>query len=362
MSHLKDSWPWLICLGLLVTPLAAQESAPRLLEVDLKSGHKIAGMPVHWGQVDAAVIEPSGFFHLLDLSKVSSHRILDTSFQPQSLQDARHRLQRELGSGFDTAIAGPYVIAAPRRQAQQWQRRFLALYSGYLRYFDTRGWVWRPPDFPLVVVVFPNREAFFNYAQSQGNRLPSRAVGSYFPKSNRCILYQIPGAGGTDWHETEATIVHEAVHQLAYNTGGHERLFANPVWFVEGLATMFERPAVYDTGTNQRSLLVRAHPQKLQRIAPLMSDAPRLAALMQDLVNRDEMFAGDAQLAYALSWGMTFYLTERMPREYGQYVAKLNQRPFGSYTQSERKRDFESTFRISGPQLANQMSRFYQEL
>ncbi len=44
-------------------------------------------------------------------------------------------------------------------------------------------------------------------------------MGYYFPKTNRCVLFEVGGGtASTDWSETERTIVHEAVHQLAYNT------------------------------------------------------------------------------------------------------------------------------------------------
>ena len=57
-----------------------------------------------------------------------------------------------------------------------------------------------------------------------------------------------PGAAGcggtqsTDWSETERTIVHEAVHQLAYNSTLQRRMADNPYWVSEGLATYFESP------------------------------------------------------------------------------------------------------------------------
>lgn len=361
VHHRKDTALLLICLSLLGSSARAQ-SAPRMLEVNLAGGQKIAGMPVHWSSLDAAVIEPSGFFHLLDLKNVKSHRLLDAEFHPQSLQAARISVQRELGTKFETLVAGPYVIATPNGQSEKWRRRFISLYSGYQRYFQTRGWDFRQPDFPLVVIVFPSREDFIRYARSQGSNLPSLAIGAYFPRTNRCCLYQIPGFKGTDWTETEATIVHEAVHQLAYNTGGHERLFKNPLWFVEGFATMFEQPAIYDLGVTRSLVSQRANAQKLRTIKPLMQDRAKLAVLLQDLIAHDKMFRHDSQMAYALGWSQVFFLTERMPKEFGKYIARLKSRPFGQYSASARQRDFEECFGLSPADLANRMSRFYQEL
>ena len=41
---------------------------------------------------------------------------------------------------------------------------------------------------------------------------------------------------------TVATIVHEATHQLAYNTGLQTRYAGNPMWVSEGIAVYFETP------------------------------------------------------------------------------------------------------------------------
>ena len=39
-----------------------------------------------------------------------------------------------------------------------------------------------------------------------------------------------------------ATIVHEATHQIAFNSGLHVRFADNPLWLTEGMAMYFEGP------------------------------------------------------------------------------------------------------------------------
>jgi len=39
---------------------------------------------------------------------------------------------------------------------------------------------------------------------------------------------------------TSLTVVHEGIHQIAFNTGVHNRLCAVPRWTTEGFAMLFE--------------------------------------------------------------------------------------------------------------------------
>jgi hypothetical protein len=349
-------------LAVLQQPAAAQQSSharvepPRALEVEMPAG-RFVGLPVHWSPHDAVIMEHSGRFHVLDPSQMLAHRILREIYEPQSLPQARSQLAAELGHDFETVISGPYVIAAPKGQAERWQQRFRTLLAGYQRYFELRDCPLRRPDFPLCVIIMPDRNAFLRYARQESDVLPNQAVGCYFPKSNRCVLYQLPGAGGTNWSQTEFTIVHEAVHQLAYNTGIHERLFENSLWFVEGLATMFETPAVYDAGVSRSSIADRMHPEMLARLKPILARRGEFELRVQELIGSDELFKTAGLDAYAISWAMSFYLAERMPREYGFYMQLQSRRGFGSYSTAERHADFRAAFETSPESLAHQIRR-----
>lgn len=364
-KHLTTIWVFLLSL-ILQAGWSAQALAqpPKLLEVGVPGGHYV-GLPIHWSRLDAVVLEPTGHLHVIDQAQVQSHRVLELDFAPQTLADARNRLQSELGSRYETLVFGPYVLAAPNGTAERWRDRFSALLAGYLRYFEVRGWSLRRPDFPLCVIVFSTRQEFLNYAAAQVQQLPTSVVGSYFPRSNRCVLYHITGvdSGGgesTNWSETEATIVHEAVHQLAYNTGIHQRLSMDPLWFVEGLASMFEQPAVYDLRQQQSTLESRMLRDKQRRLQSLLARPQDLVQHMQSLVVSDELFAQQPDLAYDLAWAMTFYLAERMPTEFRQYTSRLAARPYGDYSAAERASDFRTAFGGDLSLLAVQLTRLLQ--
>lgn len=356
----------IIALSLLSTCLqteicvAQQSSAPQVLQVALPN-KQISGMPIQW-QSEAILMDNWGSFHFFNTREVRKHQVLEQKYRPLGLPEARAELLRELGSGFEVFVSGPYVIATPRGQSSRWQNRFNKLLSGYQRYFQVRGWQLQRVDFPLVVIVFPDRASFAAYASRETQSLPAQAVGSYFPRSNRCILYQISGGRQIDWQETEATIVHEAVHQLAYNTGIHERLFQNPFWFVEGLATLFESPAVYELGLDRTQLVDRINRSQWSHLQPLLQNHSKLQSSIEELIASDKPFQKDAVNAYALSWAMTFYLTERRPQEYQRIMTVLNQRGLGSYSAAERQRDFSSATGMSIPMFASQLAGFYQAI
>lgn len=355
-------------------PQAARLStqAPKLFEVDVAGG-RFVGMPVHWSRHDAVVLEPSGRMQFIEQRDVEAHRTLDVDFAPQTVNQARVQLQNELGPNYETVVFGPYVLAAPVGQAERWRSRFSSLLAGYVRYFEVRQWSLHRPDFPLCVVVYATRDEFLAYSKTGTRQLPNSLVGCYSPRSNRCALYNIDlgketsAAGGkvnqslTDWTETEATIVHEAVHQLAYNTGIHQRLSMDPLWFVEGLATMFEQPGVYDLRQQQGTMLSRMDTARIQRLRGIVSQPSLLLETLQSLTASDELFERSPALAYDLSWALTFYLAERMPTELRQYSSVLTSRPFGEYASHPRERDFRQAFGGDLSLLAGRLSRLVQE-
>lgn len=344
--------------------------APKLLQVEVPGGHYV-GLPVHWGTYDAVVLEPNGQMQFIEQSEVKSQSVLPYDFAPQTIADARVELQNELGANYETVVLGPYVIAAPVGQAEYWRARFRRLLSGFLRYFEVRHWSLRRPDFPLRVVVYATRAEFMAYSSRQVKQIPSSMVGCYSPRTNRCALYNIdlpsvqatnaPKDKATNWSETEATIVHEAVHQLAYNSGIHERLSMDPLWFIEGLACMFEQPGVYDSAQQSGTLASRMDPARRQRLQAIIDHPKLFLAHLQSLSESDDLFEREVEVAYDLSWALTFYVAERMPAEFRKYSSVLAARPFGEYPSIERGRDFRQVFGGDLSLLAGRLTHMLRE-
>lgn len=348
-------------VGLLSLMLSSRMQAqpPRSLLVEAPKG-RFVGLPIHWGARDAALLESSGRIHVFDSPEILNHQLLEEVFQPQTLQQANLQLQAELGSQFETLVTGPYVIGAPTGESRRWESRFRALLAGYMRYCEVRGWSLRKPDFPLVVIVMPSRTEFelFSSRELGGKEIPGNLAGMYIPRSNRCIVYHIGySESTTNWAATEETITHEAIHQLAYNTGLHERLFQNPLWLVEGLATMFEVPALYDTSLQRSSITDRIHRDKAAELQELLKEPKLLPDLLHSMVDSDQLYRQQPNLAYALGWAMVFYLAERMPTEFYDYIGRQRTRGFQEYTAGDRQWDFRTAFQMSPEQLAPQIQR-----
>ncbi len=340
---------------------ASAQTKPKLLEVHLPNGQE-SGLPIHWDKEYGLLLKSSGSMIELDIANVRSHRIMEEEFVPQSLTSARSLLQAEMGNNFETATVGPYVLAAPRGNVDRWRERFRVLLAGYSRYFETRGWQLRAPDFPLCVLILPSKADFDRYCQQQLGKSMPNLMGYYFPKTNRCVLFEVGGGtASTDWSETERTIVHEAVHQLAYNTGIHERLADNPQWVVEGLATMFEEPAVFDSRSASRTVAGRVNHTQLGGLRRVLADTATLESQLTALVTSNDMFKRDPERAYALSWGLTFYLAERMSSQYGNYTQRMARLgKLRSYGAADRARDFSRAFEGDLSMIATQMQRFYK--
>ena len=84
---------------------------------------------------------------------------------------------------------------------------------------------------------------------------------------------------------------------------------------------------------------------------------------MASLIASDKLFRSNAQLAYAMSWGMTFFFTEKMPAEYNRFLrADAKRANFAGYSSSDRARDFAKAFGSDIRGLEAKMKRFIDKL
>jgi hypothetical protein len=119
------------------------------------------------------------------------------------------------------------------------------------------------------------------------------------------------GSAKRDWSENAETIIHEATHQTAYNTGVHRRFAPTPRWLVEGLATMFEAPGVWNARYDhtQADRINRGRLEGFRKFAA----ANRQPGWLATLLTTDRAFQTDPEAAYAESWALSFYLCESQP-------------------------------------------------
>lgn len=326
-----------VCLG---EPALAQTSRTTVqLTLD---GQRLTGRPLAWSEDEVHFLARDGRWWSFAPQAASSAQALPQPFRSYSAAEFRQQLGRELGSGYQTTHTGHFVVAHPAGAGSQWSARFEELYRNAKQFFHVRGCSLTEPQFVLPAVVFRNREEFLRAAAADGTNQAGQLLGYYSLRTNRVLLYDIGDGRAEDWEENAQTIVHEALHQMAYNTGLHQRFSEQPRWLVEGLATLFEARGVWDS-RRYRQLADRVNADQL---ATYRNNLPRRARdAVQTLVADDRGFQTDPQSAYADAWALTFFLAQTRARDFAEYLRITAARPwFSEYPAQERVRDFTQAF------------------
>ncbi len=358
--------PTAILLVALLTPgmTGATGAAPFTGTVSLQlDGQVIEGQPISWNPTEVHLLGRDGRLWQFPPHQATEWQRVSYRFTPATVSELRAELLRELGGRFEVTTTTHYVVAHAKGQRDQWAERFEGLYREFVTYFSKRGFNLTAPPFPLVGVVLPNEAGFRQYtAASLGSPAPPGLLGFYSLATNRIVLYDLdPSKHHDSWHETATTIIHEATHQTAFNTGIHSRTTPPPLWVAEGLATLFEAPGVSRARYHptQADRLNRVRLTDFRRLAAHPHGPDRLAAM----VASDASFRANPTAAYAEAWALTFYLVETQPAQYARYVALTVARPpFAEYTAAERTADFTSVFGNDWAMLEAQLRRFISSL
>jgi hypothetical protein len=321
-------------------------------------GQQLQGTPLAWSESSIDFLTRDGAWRTFELHEARDYRKLGDGFRPYSQGEMRAFLLGEFGPGFEVSGTGNYLVVHPAGKRTLWAERFEELYRAFVQYFSVRGFRLQSPRFPLVAVVFTTRDEFVAYAARQGVYISEGGLGFYMRSSNRILLYDLTtDDAGWEWSDNTATIIHEATHQTAFNTGIHNRFAAPPVWAVEGLATMFEAPGVYDSRRHTSSAS-RVNRYRLETFRA--HAAPRRTGqVIAELIASDRLFHSNPESAYAYSWALTFFLSEQHPAAYSRYLAKTAARPaLTDYPANERMQDFAAEFGDDFAMLESRLLRF----
>lgn len=284
------------------------------------------------------------------------------AFQPLGPEAVGAELLREFPAGFRIHSTANYVICYNTSDAYaQWcGGLFERLYRGYYGYWKNRGWELNKPEFPLVALVFDDKASYAAYAEKELGDATRSIIGYYNVQTNRVTMYDLTGVDelrktqrgvSSAAHinqvlsqpaaeRTVATIVHEATHQLAYNSGLQTRLAGNPMWINEGIAVYFETPDL-DTARGWRSIgaLNRLH---LTRFRDSLDRRP--ADALRDLLTQDALFRDPKTSSdvYAGAWALNYYLLKARSAQYVKLLQELAQlAPLAEVSPEERVAQFE---------------------
>lgn len=351
----------LLCLALassLAAPLSAQQHPQHVLVHRQDKTYR--GQALAMDSDHLILLRSDGRLTQLSRKQIAKMETLDQSFRPAKSDEMRQALQKEFGSRYQVSMTAHFVVVHPPGDHQRWATPFETLYQRFRNYFSSRGWNPEEPEFPLVAVVLDSREEFDRFLAKQSD-LGGNVLGYYNPKSNRIITYQVGSGLDDNQQEQLNTLVHEAAHQSAFNTGIHSRYVPTPRWLSEGLAILFEAPGVNNSSYySQQS--DRIQPRQLQFLRD-PQQRHRFQGKLAEMITDDRWFDSDPQAAYAMAWGMTFFLTETKPREYFQLLqAAAKRQAFQGYSERERAVDFMKQIDRNPSDLEKRMWQYLEKL
>jgi hypothetical protein len=343
-----------LCVAIAM-PVAAAEP---LVRVEIP-GRKIDGTILARDSQTTFLLARDG--QCLDFANQDARRLipLGGSFQSYSQAEVRGQLLAEFGRGYEVSGVGHYLVVHPAGQRDEWAPRFESLYRSFVHYFAARGWRLSEPQFPLVAVVYPRQVDFHAAAKRDGVPPSSTLLGYYSPASNRILLYDITaGRGGADWTVNADTIIHEAAHQSAFNTGVHSRFAHTPRWVAEGLGTMFEARGVWQSRTYQHQA-DRINRTLLAAYRQYVASGRRPKDAIAKFIASDRPYESSTEHAYPEGWALSFFLCETEPKKYFRYLAKTaSTPPFTAYRSPERLKDFTDVFGSDLAMLDARLQRF----
>ncbi len=356
------------CLLPLVILLACPAAAVALDYVTLqKDGQttELAGeVQVEAQDGGVLLLAADGVLWPIPKEQIAGRRTDDQPFEPMSREKLTAQLAKELGAGFRFHHTRHYLIAynTSPGYAQWVGSLYERLFAAFRNYWQRRGFELAEPQFPLVALVFDSRDSYAEFARAEVGEAARSMIGYYSIRTNRMIMFDLTGveelrAGGDRGssvrinqilsqpgaERTVATIVHEATHQLAFNSGLQVRYADIPLWVSEGIAIYFETPDLKSAkgwrnigGVNRLNLI---NFRKFLRTRP----AGALPTLLSDDKRfRDQAHAADA---YAESWALTYFLLQTRKDDFVKYLqAMAEQGPLVEQSAADRIALFQKHF------------------
>ena len=354
---------FVVLAAILVSEVVTTAQEPRNVTIKVAVGKRtFVGKVIAVDDETMVLLRRNGRMTMIPIDDIEAARTVAKGFTAQKSDELRQQLQREFGNKYQVSITNHFVVVHPPGDPKIWAAPFEKLYVRFQNYFISRGFNLDEPMFPMVAVVLTGRDEFDRFLENY-LELNDNILGYYSPRSNRIITYDQTGgkAKDEDWFFTVDTIVHEATHQSAFNTGLHTRFAANPRWISEGLATMFEAPGVQNSMyySKQKD---RINYGRLDNLRTMYEKDYVSEKMLGAMIGSDEIFRVNPGGAYALAWGLTFYLAEQEPEKYAAFLRADGLREdFHSYESHDRLVDFIRKFgKIS--ELHPRMKKFIMDL
>lgn len=318
------------------------------------SGRIIAELP----RSAVLVEERNGTLHQISSRLIKSRDDAETLFAPLTSSELAADLLAQVPAGFEITETEHYVLCSnsATEYVEFCGKLLESVFAQYFRFMGELKIAVNTPVRKLPIVIFANPSDFQAFAKQRHPEISFDDTPGYFSvPDNQTLLLDLTGdrsiRSATSIRKRlaekpfqVATVVHEAVHQLAFNSGLQVRMADNPLWLSEGLAMYFE------SGASRSSLLLSrpgiVNPRHYPTFMKLVHD-DRISGGLQSLIESDAAFqdATETPAAYAKSWALTHYLLREEKIGMQKYLQSIAMRkPMVGLTAEQRTQEFQDAF------------------
>jgi hypothetical protein len=360
-------------------PARAADTLVRVSFADQSSPKTIEGkLIVEAADGGVLLLARDGRMHTIGHAKSPHVEKLDRPFARFNSSELARALCDELGPDFEAVQTKHYVIATRggREYAQWCGELFERLLGAFLDHWRAAGLPLEEPKWPLTAIIFSGEADFKVYATADAGAFAGDSKGYYSIPSNRVVLYDLTAAKGKKRATTPseikrraaaasfnmATVVHEATHQIAFNSGMHTRLADNPLWLTEGMAMYFETPDL--DGDRGWKTIGEINRPRLTRFLDFVRKRRKRDSIATLCTGTDRFIdSHKAADAYAESWALTYFLNERHRDQYVAYLKQLAKKQPMIWDEPEaRLVEFQAAFGADLKALDAEFLRFMKAL
>ncbi|MBN2216718.1 MAG: hypothetical protein JW719_05040, partial [Pirellulales bacterium] len=136
-----------------------------------------------------------GVLWRVEVKQIVSRTSDDRPFAPLSRDELAEKLLAEFPPGFEAHKTAHYVVLYNGSQAYaRWcGALFERLYRGFANYWRNQGFRLPEPEFPLVAVVFGDRNSYLRHARRELGPSAASIVGYYHMETNRMTMCDLTG-------------------------------------------------------------------------------------------------------------------------------------------------------------------------
>jgi hypothetical protein len=355
-----------LCGALLfLLGLASPLNAVELVTIKQGGGRVLSGKVLVEAEDGGVLLQtPDGRLWPLPKEEINARQSNEKLFQPLDREAFKKQLLATLPNGFKAHQTKHYIICynTSRGYAEWVGTLYERLYAGFYNYWTKRGAELQEPEFPLAAIVFDTRQSYEAYARAELGATTGTIMGYYSLQSNLVTMYDLTGIEEMKFvgdrnsqarishflsqpnaERNVATIVHEATHQLAFNSGLQTRFSDTPFWISEGLAVFFETPDLDNArGWGSIGAVNRYNLINFRKYLKTREPGSLGTLLAEDKRFRDPATMSDA---YSEAWALNYYLIRTRPELYTKYLKLLaDQTPLVMQEPAARQEQFVKLF------------------